>query len=188
VAAGPSEADGVVRGVQPGCGRRRDHTKGSHLIDLTDSALSADAVIQALRLSPHPEGGHYRETWRDAPPDGHRGVGTAILFLLAAGERSHWHRVDAAELWLWHAGAALRLALSPNGMEETSHVLGPDLASGATVQAAVPAGCWQGAESLGAWTLVGCVVAPAFQFSGFELAAQGWRPVGSGCDDPDTCL
>jgi predicted cupin superfamily sugar epimerase len=138
-------------------------------------------VIRALGLIPHPEGGHYRETWRDTPPDGGRGAGTSILFLLAAGERSHWHRVDAAELWLWHAGAALRLALSADGVGETFHVLGPDLASGATLQAAVPAGCWQSAESMGAWTLVGCVVAPAFQFSGFELAPPGWRP--SGCGD-----
>jgi uncharacterized protein len=142
------------------------------------SALSADAVIDALALRPHPEGGHYRETWRATPADGGRGAATAILFLLAAGERSHWHRVDAAELWLWHAGAALRLAQSEDGVGETAQLLGPDLASGAVLQGVVPAGCWQAAESLGAWTLVSCVVAPAFQFSGFELAPLGWRPGG----------
>src|SRR5208337_1023368 len=118
-------------------------------IDLTDPALAATAVIRALALRPHPEGGHYRETWRDAPADGGRGAETAILFLLAAGERSHWHLVDAAELWLWHGGAALRLALSPDGVGETARRLGPDLAAGATLQAVVPAGCWQAAEAWG---------------------------------------
>jgi predicted cupin superfamily sugar epimerase len=143
---------------------------------LTDPNMAAEAVIRALALSPHPEGGHYRETWRDAPADGGRGTATAILFLLAAGERSHWHRVDATELWLWHAGAALRLAQSADGVGETDRVLGPDLASGAQLQIVVPPGCWQAAESLGSWTLVSCVVAPAFQFSGFELAPPGWQP------------
>ncbi len=127
------------------------------------------------------------------PADGGRGAATAILFLLAAGERSHWHRVDAVEVWLWHAGAKLRLALSADGVGETLHVLGPDFSAGAPQvgvesqagvgpQAVVPAGCWQAAESFGAWTLVSCVVAPAFRFSGFELAPPGWRPgtVGGG--------
>jgi predicted cupin superfamily sugar epimerase len=178
----------VVRGVQPeqcGC---RHRAEGSHLIDLTDPALAAASVIRALALRLHPEGGHFRETWRDAPPDGGRGAATAILFLLAAGERSHWHRVDAAELWLWHAGAALGLALSADGVGETARRLGPDLAAGATLQAVVPAGCWQAAESMGAWTLVSCVVAPAFRFSGFALAPPGWRPGGGGCGDPGTSL
>ncbi len=143
---------------------------------LADPALAATAVVRALALRPHPEGGHYRETWRAAPADGGRGVATAILFLLAAGERSHWHRVDATELWLWHAGAPLRLAQSAGGAAEGVQVLGPDLASGALVQAVVPAGHWQAAASLGAWTLVSCVVAPAFRFEGFELAPPGWRP------------
>lgn len=147
---------------------------------LADPNLAAEAVIRALALRPHPEGGHYRETWRAAPADGGRGAATAILFLLAAGERSHWHRVDATELWLWHAGAALRLAQSADGVGETGQVLGPDLASGAQLQAVVPPGYWQAAESLGPWTLVSCVVAPAFQFSGFELAPPGWRPRAKG--------
>ena len=150
-------------------------------MDLSASGLTAAAVIEALALRPHPEGGHYRETWRDVKADGGRGAATAILFLLAAGERSHWHRVDAAEVWLWHAGAALRLALSAEGESETAQCLGPEVAAGEGVQAVVPAGCWQAAESLGAWTLVSCVVAPAFQFGGFELAAADWRPGGSGC-------
>jgi predicted cupin superfamily sugar epimerase len=137
--------------------------------------LDAASVIRALDLRPHPEGGHYRETGRDVPADGGRGAATAILFLLAAGERSHWHRVDAVELWLWHAGAALVLELSDRQGRE-KRLLGPDLAAGARLQAMVPAGHWQAAVSLGTWTLVSCVVAPAFQSNGFELAAPGWEP------------
>lgn len=133
-------------------------------------------MIQALALRPHPEGGYYRETWRDAPPAGGRGAATAILFLLAAGTRSHWHRVDAAELWLWHAGSPLRLDVSTDGAAVVPHLLGPTVGPGAGLQAVVPAGGWQAAESMGAWTLVSCVVAPAFQFAGFELAPLGWRP------------
>jgi predicted cupin superfamily sugar epimerase len=181
-----SEAGGLVRDVQPGTGGRRHGA--AHLIDLTDPALTADAVIRALELRPHPEGGHYRETWRDTPADGGRGAATLILFLLAADERSHWHHVDAAEAWLWHAGATLRLTQSADGIVETAHVLGPNLAAGAALQAVVPAGCWQAAESLGAWSLVSCVVAPAFQFGGFKLAAPGWRPSGAGCGDPGGSL
>lgn len=144
-------------------------------------------MIRALDLRPHPEGGHYRETWRDAPEGGGRGAATAILFVLAAGERSHWHRVDAAELWLWHAGAPLRLELS-DGQARERRLLGPDLTTGATLQAVVPAGRWQAAASLGAWTLVSCVVAPAFQFSGFELAPAGWEPGQAGCGQPAASL
>jgi predicted cupin superfamily sugar epimerase len=172
----------VVRGVQPGSGGRGHHAEGTHLTDLADPALDAAGVIRALDLRPHPEGGHYRETFRDTPADGGRGAATAILFLLAAGERSLWHRVDAVEVWLWHAGAPLRLALSADGVGETAHVLGPDF-SGGGPQAVVPAGCWQAAESLGAWTLASCVVAPAFRFSGFELAPPGWRPGAAGVGD-----
>lgn len=170
-------------------------------MDLTDPGLTAAAVIGALDLRPHPEGGHYRETFRDAPADGGRGAATAILFLLAEGERSHWHRVDAAEVWLWHAGAPLRLMISPDAMGETAYVLGPRLGAtggpheatgsqagtgswvGAGPQAVVPARCWQAAESLGGWTLASCVVAPAFRFSGFELAPPGWRPGAGGAED-----
>jgi len=142
-------------------------------IDLRDLSLPASMVRDALGLLPHPEGGHFRELWRDMPPDGGRGVATSILFLLAAGEKSHWHRVDAAEIWLWQAGAPLRLGVGPRNFR-----LGPDLAGGAQLQAVVPANVWQAAETLGAWTLVSCVVAPAFEFAGFELAPAGWAPAG----------
>lgn len=132
-------------------------------------------MIAALALRPHPEGGHYRETWRDAPASG-RGAGTAILFLLRAGEASHWHRVDAAELWLWQGGAPLALRISPDSHGIAQHRLGPNLAAGESLQGVVPAGAWQAAASLGAWTLVSCVVAPAFDFAGFTLAPPGWHP------------
>jgi len=144
-------------------------------VDLRDAGLPAAAVIAALGLRPHPEGGHYRETWRDAPPGGGRGAGTAILFLLAAGERSHWHRVDAAEAWHWQAGAPLALGVSESG-PPAIHRLGPDLTAAEFPFAVVPPGQWQAAESLGAWTLVACTVSPAFDFSGFELAPPGWEP------------
>ena len=144
--------------------------------DLRNPATPAEAIIAALGLQPHPEGGHYRETWRDSPTDGTRGAGTAILFLLRQGERSHWHRVDAAELWLWHAGAPLRLLRHPG----PDLLLGPNLAQGETLQGLVPAQAWQAAEPQGttpaAWTLVSCTVSPAFQFQGFELAPPGWQP------------
>jgi predicted cupin superfamily sugar epimerase len=143
--------------------------------DLRDTALDAAAVIAALDLRPHPEGGHYRETWRDFPADGSRGAGTAILFLLADGERSHWHRVDAAEGWHWHAGAPLALHISDGGAP-TTRLLGPNLSRRETPFAMVPAGCWQAAESRGSWTLVGCTVSPAFRFEGFEMAPEGWEP------------
>jgi predicted cupin superfamily sugar epimerase len=146
------------------------------VIDLRDGNVTASAVIRAFDLQPHPEGGHFRETWRDAPTDAGRGVGTAILFLLGAGNRSHWHRVDAAELWVWQAGAALALSLSADGIESRTVPLGPDLTARQSLQQLVPAHEWQAASSLGAWTLVTCVVAPAFSFAGFELAPPGWQP------------
>jgi predicted cupin superfamily sugar epimerase len=144
-------------------------------VNLRDPALPAADIIAALGLQPHPEGGHFRETWRDSPADGGRGAGTAILFLLAAGERSHWHRVDAAEGWHWHAGAPLALRISDGGTPAT-HRLGPDLSSGECLFAMVPKGQWQAAQSLGAWTLVACTVSPAFRFEGFEMAPPGWEP------------
>ena len=145
-------------------------------IDLRDRAQPAHAVCQALGLSPHPEGGHYRELWRDRPPSGGRGCGTSILFLLADGERSRWHRVDAAEIWLWQAGAPLRLGIAGADAPPRQLRLGPDLAGGEALQGVVAAGAWQEASSLGAWSLVSCVVAPAFEFSGFEMAPAGWCP------------
>ena len=143
--------------------------------------MDADEVIAALGLAPHPEGGWYAETYRDpAPAGGGRGAVTAIHFLLRAGERSRWHRVDATEiwLWLWHAGAALTLSVSADGRDVAATTLGPDLAAGERPQAVVPRDAWQAAASLGAWTLVSCVVTPAFEFAGFELAAEGWEPSG----------
>ena len=134
--------------------------------------MDAVTVIERLALRPHPEGGHYRETWRHDPGDGSRGAGTAIYFLLAAGERSHWHRVDADELWLFHAGDPLRLRIEG----EDDVVLGIDLLAGQQPQLRVPAGRWQAAEPMGAWTLVSCTVTPAFTFEGFELAPPGWAP------------
>lgn len=138
--------------------------------------LTADEVIELLQLSPHPEGGHYRETFRDAASvGGGRAASTAIYFLLRQGEVSRWHRVDAAEAWHWYAGAPLALAIA-DGVGRHSVRLGPDLAAGDRPQAVVPARAWQQAASLGAWTLVGCTVAPGFQFSGFELAPPGFDP------------
>ena len=135
--------------------------------------MSADALIERLGLQLHPEGGHYRETFRDRPETGGRGSLTTILYLLKAGERSRWHRVtDAVEVWHFHDGEALELALSPDGRRIEQIVLARD----ATLQAVVPANCWQAARPLGAWTLVGCAVAPAFEFSSFEMAPQGWEP------------
>jgi len=141
--------------------------------------LSTAEVIRLLDLKPHPEGGHYRETFRDSGTvDGRRAVSTAIYFLLARGERSHWHRVDAAECWHWYAGAPLTLQFSTEASMMTI-CLGPDLAAGERPQAVVPAHAWQAAESLGDWTLVGCTVAPGFEFAGFQLAPKNWSPVNS---------
>jgi predicted cupin superfamily sugar epimerase len=145
-------------------------------IDLRDCSQAASAVREALGLSPHPEGGHYRELWRDRPASGRRGAGTSILFLLAKGERSHWHRVDAAEIWLWQAGAPLLLGTHAAAAGQQLLRLGPNLASGEVLQAVVPARAWQEASSLGTWSLVSCVVAPAFEFAGFEMAPAGWSP------------
>jgi uncharacterized protein len=131
-----------------------------------------------LDLKPHPEGGHFRETFRDTRQiaDG-RAASTAIYFLLARGERSHWHRVDAVEVWHWHAGAPLKLEISSgqSGAIE-SLTLGCDLAAGERPQGVVPAHAWQAALTLGDWTLVGCTVAPGFDFKAFELAPKGWSP------------
>ena len=139
------------------------------------SSLSAADVIRLLALEPHPEGGHYRETFRDPRTVDGRAISTAIYFLLARGQRSHWHRIDAVEVWHHYAGAPL--ALSIFGADGTSVVrLGSDVAAGDRPQAIVPAGAWQAAESLGAWTLVGCTVAPGFEFTGFELAPRDWSP------------
>jgi len=138
--------------------------------------LSAADVVAQLGLKPHPEGGHYRETFRDARTDGNgRSISTAIYFLLARGERSHWHRIDAVEIWHHHAGSALLLQIADDQGQRRVR-LGPDLAAGERPQAIVPAHAWQAAQSAGDWTLVGCTVAPGFDFATFELAPNGWMP------------
>ena len=136
---------------------------------------TAAEMIAKLALKPHPEGGHYRETFRDAHLIGGRPASTAILFLLAHGERSHWHRIDAVEVWHYYAGAPLKLEIVDGSKEEILR-LGSDIHGDETPQATVPARAWQAAESLGDWTLVGCTVAPGFVFETFELAAKDWSP------------
>ncbi len=139
---------------------------------------AADEIIAGLAMRPHPEGGHYVETWRGPPgPDG-RAIGTSICFLLRAGQRSHWHRVDATEIWHIYAGAPLRLAVADDSGRRTDHMLGADLAGGQRPQLVVPAHAWQSADTMGDWTLVGCTVTPGFIFEGFELAPRGWSPGG----------
>lgn len=143
------------------------------------SAVPPDAqrLIDMLELSPNPEGGFFRETFRDpATDDAGRARSTAIYFLLLAGQVSRWHTVDAVEMWHWHAGAPLELGLAEPGHPETRVILGFDLAAGMLPQAVVPTGWWQQGRSTGAWTLVGCTVAPGFTFDGFVLAPDGCEP------------
>jgi predicted cupin superfamily sugar epimerase len=142
------------------------------------SVPTAAEIIARLELKPHPEGGHYRETFRDSCRDvDGRSASTAIYFLLARGERSHWHRIDAAEVWHYYAGSALALQIADDAGRRTLR-LGCDLAAGELPQIIVPAQAWQAAESTGDWTLVGCTVAPGFDFAKFELAEKGWAPTG----------
>ena len=139
-------------------------------------ALTAADVIARLELKPHPEGGHFRETFRDLRLDADgRPVSTAIFFLLARGERSHWHRIDAVEVWHFYAGSPLKLEIA-DGDRRRTLALGADLSAGEIPQAVVPARALQAAESTGDWTLVGCTVAPGFDFATFELAPKGWTP------------
>lgn len=135
--------------------------------------MTADDIIDRLSLTPHPEGGWYRQTWsgEEVP----RAAGTCIYFLLKAGERSHWHRVDATEIWHFYCGSPLTLRIAPSAAgPAVAHRLGPDLAGGAAPQIIVPAHYWQAAEATDGWTLVGCTVSPGFRFEGFELAAPGF--------------
>lgn len=137
----------------------------------------AESVIASLGLAPHPEGGWYRETWRAGARKGQRSPGTAILYLLEAGRRSHWHRVDADELWLWHAGAPLDLRIVDSAdADPVTIALGGDVTRGYTPQALVPANRWQAAEARQGWALVSCIVVPGFDFAGFELASPDWSP------------
>jgi predicted cupin superfamily sugar epimerase len=138
--------------------------------------MFADDIIAALGMQPHPEGGHYAETWRGPDRGDGRATATMIYFMLRAGERSHWHRVDADEIWLYHLGDPLRLSISADGAAVADHLLGVELTAGEQPQIVVPADAWQAAESLGEFTLVSCAVAPGFEFAGFELAAPGWKP------------
>ena len=137
---------------------------------------TARDIIRLLGLEPHPEGGHYRETWRADAALGERPSGTAIYYLLDAHEVSRWHRVDAEEIWHWYAGAPLTLGLSHDGRATEMLTLGPALAQQARPQIVVPRYCWQTARSQGDWTLVGCTVSPGFTFDGFEMAPKGWEP------------
>jgi len=139
--------------------------------------MDARQVIDALGLRPHPEGGWYAETWRAPAPDGERPASSAILYLLQRGERSHWHRVDADEIWQFVNGDALELRTATTDRSAAvTHQLGGDVVAGDVPQVVVPSGAWQAARPLGEWTLVGCIVAPAFSFDGFELAPDGWEP------------
>jgi predicted cupin superfamily sugar epimerase len=140
------------------------------------SEPNADDVIGLLKLVPHPEGGHFRETFRDQPGRDGRAASTAIYFLLAAGEVSRWHRIDAVEVWHWYAGAPLELSFAPPAGPLTHVRLGPQFEAGEQPQAVVAAGHWQRARSLGDWTLTGCTVAPGFDFERFELAPDGFEP------------
>jgi len=137
---------------------------------------TANDIIDRLSLQPHPEGGWYRETWRAEAEKDARAAGTAIYYLLDVGEYSHWHRVDAAEIWHWYAGAPLSLTVSPDGHDAEAWVLGPEVMAGQLPQRIVPPNWWQCATSLGGWSLVGCTVSPGFEFSGFEMAPPDWRP------------
>ena len=125
---------------------------------------------------PHPEGGHYRETWRAAAAPGDRAAGTAIYYLLRDGEVSRWHRIDSAEIWHWYAGAPLRLNISTDGAGSAYHTLGNELSLGQQPQVIVPPNAWQSARSLGTWSLVGCTVSPGFEFEHFQMAPAGWQP------------
>ena len=139
-------------------------------------ADTASQIIEKLNLSPHPEGGWYRQTWIADTAAG-RPSGSAIYYLLEAGQRSHWHRIDSTEIWHFHAGAALQLSTAASDSDPVvESVLGPHILSGQTAQIIVPEQHWQSAKSLGDWTLVGCTVSPAFHFEGFHMAPPDWAP------------
>lgn len=131
--------------------------------------MTAEEIIAQLNLAPHPEGGHYRQTWQ--ADNAGRAVGTCIYFLLAEGEKSHWHTVDAVEIWHYYAGAPLVLSMAETADGPAQdHILGPELTNGQHPQLIVPTQHWQSARTTGAWTLVGCTVSPGFEFAGFTLA------------------
>lgn len=137
--------------------------------------MTANEIVALLELTPHPEGGFYRQNFADAA-SGARPYSTAIYYLLEGGMAGRWHRVDSAEVWHYYAGAPLRLTVSADGVATNEQVLGPVLTDGQRPQVVIPRGQWQAAESLGDWTLVGCTVAPGFEFAHFEMAAEDWKP------------
>lgn len=160
--------------------RRRPRPRHRDLTvpDAPEPDGDARRIIDELGLTPHPEGGWYVRTWRHEPPDGGRGAGSAIYYLLTGDGRSRWHRVDATEIWHHYAGAALELRIVPSGGSVHRVVLGPDLPTGQRPQVVVPPRAWQSGRSLGDHTLAGTTVCPAFEFAGFELAPDGWEPPG----------
>lgn len=151
-------------------------TTSSSAIPFPNRPGTADDIIRVLDLAPHPEGGFFRETWREARPDGSRGSGTSIYFLLPGDVINRWHRVDAAEIWHFYAGSPLELSLAGHGHAPETRILGTSVFDGERPQVEIPAHMWQRARSLGPWTLVGCTVSPAFEFSRFEIAPDGWTP------------
>jgi predicted cupin superfamily sugar epimerase len=151
-------------------------TASNQAIPFPDRPETAEEIIRLLELAPHPEGGFYREMWRDRPADGSRGAGTSIYFLLPSGVENRWHRVDAAEIWHFYVGAPLELSIAGHGRAPETRILGTALIDGERPQVEIPANAWQRARSLGPWTLVGCTVSPAFEFSRFEIAPNGWIP------------
>ncbi|MFA6115295.1 MAG: cupin domain-containing protein [Sphingomonas sp.] len=141
------------------------------------TSTSAAELIRSLNLQPHPEGGWYSETWRAQPQDGGRASATSIYFLLDRGQHSHWHRVDAAEIWLWHAGSPVLLSTSPgNDGPIQNIILGGDVFAGQAPQHVIQPDHWQAAHASDDWALVSCIVSPGFEFEGFELAPIGWNP------------
>jgi len=137
--------------------------------------MNAKDIVDLLELGPHPEGGYYRQMFADTASDG-RPYSTAIYYLLEGGPAGRWHRVDSAEVWHYYAGAPLRLTVSPDGVSTSEQILGQDFGDGQRPQIVIPRGEWQSAQSLGNWTLVGCTVAPGFDFKYFEMAEEGWKP------------
>jgi predicted cupin superfamily sugar epimerase len=144
-------------------------------------SMTADDLIQSLNLAPHPEGGWYRETWRAPAEEGQRPASSAVYYVIRPGQRSHWNRVDADEIWLWHAGDPLEVSMSPGEAGPVTTIrLGGNVGAGEYPQLIIPKGHWQAADpvegSAAGYTFISCIVAPAFEFSGFELAAPGWAP------------
>jgi predicted cupin superfamily sugar epimerase len=140
------------------------------------SKLTAGEIIAQLGLEPHIEGGFYRQTFADQRDATGRPISTLIYYLLTNNQSGAWHRVDAAEVWHWYGGAPMLLSISHDGKTTTNHRLGIDLSAGERPQLVIPAGAWQRAKVEGDWSLVGCTVAPGFQFSKFEQAPPGWAP------------